>query len=120
MTNAIGENIRRFRELRGYSQEYMAHELDLTQSAYGKIEKETVKITVDRLQKIADILEVDLANLINSKNQNIFNQYNNQIANANGHVENQYLEKTEAYEKLIKSLEAQIALLQKLLEKSKL
>ena len=27
----IGKNIRKYRELKGYSQEYMAHELDLTQ-----------------------------------------------------------------------------------------
>ncbi len=109
MNNSVGENIRRFRELRGYSQEYMAQVLDITQSAYGKIENEAVKITIDRLQKIAKILEMDVSNLINSKNNNIFNLYNNQ--NANGHVENLKIESKELYEKI---LAAKDQLIQKL------
>jgi transcriptional regulator with XRE-family HTH domain len=114
MNATIGDNIRRFRELKGYSQDYMAEKMEITQSAYGKIEKENVKITVERLQKISEILEIDLGNLINSKNQNIFNLYNNQ--NANGYIENQYNEMKEVYEKLIQSKDEQIKLLQELLK----
>ncbi|MDR0874564.1 MAG: helix-turn-helix domain-containing protein [Prevotellaceae bacterium] len=107
MTDKIGNNIRRFRELRGFSQEYMAHELGLTQSSYGKIEREAVKLTIEKLQRIAEILEVDLANLINTKNQNIFNMYNNQTAN--GFIEHQHLETKEAYQKVIQTLEQENA-----------
>jgi transcriptional regulator with XRE-family HTH domain len=112
---AIGNNIRRFREMRGYSQDYMANMLGLTQSAYGKIEKQAVKLTIDRLQQIAEILEIDLANLINAKNQNIFNLYNNQYAN--GYIENQHIEMKEVYEKLIAAKDEQIEFLKSLLDK---
>jgi len=122
MNNTIGENIRKFRELRGYSQDYMAQEMNITQSAYGKIEKENVKITIERLVKIAEILEMDMANLINSKNQNIFNLYNNQTAN--GNVENLYHENKENIEKLlnakdeiIQKQESEIQFLRKQLER---
>jgi transcriptional regulator with XRE-family HTH domain len=123
MTDKVGSNIRRFRELRGYSQDFMADKLGITQSSYGKIEREAVKLTIERLQNIADVLEVDLANLINSKNQNIFNiMYNNDVSN--GYIENQKLESKEAYQQLIKSLEQknahleeEIAFLRKMVEK---
>jgi transcriptional regulator with XRE-family HTH domain len=115
MTNIIGNNIRRFRELRDYSQDYMADKLDITQSSYGKIEREAVNLTFKRLQCIANILEIDLANLINPANQNIFNQYNNETAI--GHIENQRIEMREAYEKLMQSKDEQIALLKEMLDK---
>lgn len=115
MDNQIGENIKRFRELRGFTQDFMADKLNLTQSAYGKIEKETVKLTIERLQKIAEILEVDLANLINAKNQNIFNLYNN--AQANGYIENQYSAMKETYEKLVQAKQDEIDFLKEMLGK---
>ncbi|MCB9203124.1 MAG: helix-turn-helix transcriptional regulator [Flavobacteriales bacterium] len=114
MNNSIGNNVRKYRELRGYSQEYMAEKMDITQSAYGKIEKENVKITIDRLQRISEILEVDLGNLINSKNQNIFNLYNNQTAN--GYIENQYNEMKSTYEKIISDKDDEIKFLRELLK----
>ena len=113
-SNTVGNKIRRFRELREYSQEYMANKLEITQSAYGKIENESVKITIERLQKIAEILNVELSNLINSNNQNIFNQCNNHTAN--GYIENQYNDLKEAYNQIIKSKDEQIELLKKMLE----
>jgi transcriptional regulator with XRE-family HTH domain len=33
----IGEIIKRYRDLRQYSQEYMAHKLNITQSSYAKL-----------------------------------------------------------------------------------
>ena len=49
MNSQIGLNIRQCRESKGYSQEYMAHQLKLTQSAYAKIENNSTKMTVARL-----------------------------------------------------------------------
>ena len=42
----IGKNIRKFRELKGYSQEYMANEMELTQASYAKLESNSTKISV--------------------------------------------------------------------------
>ncbi|MFN3918468.1 MAG: helix-turn-helix domain-containing protein [Flavobacteriales bacterium] len=41
--NHIGLNIRKRRELRGYTQEYMADNLGISQSAYVQIEKGQTK-----------------------------------------------------------------------------
>jgi len=107
MNATIGENIRKFRELRGYSQDYMAHKMSLTQSAYAKIEKENTKLTVERLQLISEILEVDIANLISAGKQNIFNQYNNQTAL--GYIENYTQQENQVLkDKLIEQYEARL------------
>ena len=124
MNNSIGENIRRHREFKGFSQEYMAQELGINQSSYAKIEKENTKLTVDRLQRIAEVLEVEISSLLNSSKQPIFNQTNENGSYANGYIENLHIENKEIVEKLLKSkdeligkLEKQIAFLQKLIEK---
>jgi transcriptional regulator with XRE-family HTH domain len=64
MKNTVGQKIKKLRELRNYTQTYMAIELDITQQGYSKIEKEG-RLTVDQLDKIAKILEVDSAYILN-------------------------------------------------------
>jgi len=61
----IAANIRHKREFRNYTQEYLALKLNISQNAYSKIELGYTKITVERLFQIADILEFDVAELIN-------------------------------------------------------
>lgn len=45
MDKQIGIKIRKIRELKGFSQEYMANNLGITQRAYGKLENQETKIT---------------------------------------------------------------------------
>jgi len=61
----LGPKIRHFCQQKDYSQEYMARELGLTQTSYSKIEKNASEASLDRLHKIAEILEVKLGDLIN-------------------------------------------------------
>lgn len=115
---SIGSNIRRIRERKGYSQEFVAHELGINQSTYGKIEREDTNISVERLLKIADILEEELASFLEIGTKNTFN---NQTNSGNGYVEtinNDFKELIselkEVYEKLIQSKDDQIALFNKI------
>jgi transcriptional regulator with XRE-family HTH domain len=64
MKNSVGKKIKKLRELRNYTQSYMAIELDITQQGYSKIEKEG-RLTVDQLDRIASILNVDSAYILN-------------------------------------------------------
>ncbi len=59
-----GSKIKFVRELNGYTQEYVANRLNLSQSAYYKIEAGITDITLSRLQKICTILHIDLVDLI--------------------------------------------------------
>ena len=69
--NDIARNIKQIRELKSFTQEHMANELGISQPAYVKIEQGLTVLKIDRLQKIADILEVDISTLLNTTN--IFN-----------------------------------------------
>jgi len=101
----IGRNIRRLRELRGMKQETLAQKLGVTQQAISHLEQSET-IDEDKLQKVAEVLEINAEDIRNFREDLIF--HNN--VNDNGTVFNyidQYqtnsLEKViEIYERLIK------------------
>jgi transcriptional regulator with XRE-family HTH domain len=53
---SVAANIRKQREAKNYTQEYLAAKLKISQNAYSKIELGYTKITLERLFQIADIL----------------------------------------------------------------
>lgn len=53
-----GENIRKIRRDKDYTQEYMAFEMGISQKSYSDIENSKVKINLDILTKISAILDI--------------------------------------------------------------
>lgn len=53
-----GQNIRKIRRSKDLTQEYMAFEMGISQKAYSDIENSKVKINLDILTKISDILDI--------------------------------------------------------------
>ena len=100
-------NIKRIREQKGYSQEFMATKLNISQASYARLESEETKLSIDRLQKIADILETDILTLLDTSKLTIQTQTNNEGAYGNGYVENLYIENKETLKKLILTLETE-------------
>ena len=68
----IGHKIKNIRELKNLTQEYMAERLDISQSAYSKLEKES-SIADDKLDQIAEILEVKPEDIRAFDSQKYFN-----------------------------------------------
>lgn len=62
---SVAVNIRKIRESKDYTQDYLAIKLAISQNAYSKIELGYTKITVERLFQIAAVLEVNPVDLIN-------------------------------------------------------
>ncbi|WP_050784311.1 helix-turn-helix domain-containing protein [Pedobacter sp. BAL39] len=60
----VADNIRKIREFRNYTQEYIAMKLNISQNAYSKLELGYSKISIDRLFQIAELLEVDAGELV--------------------------------------------------------
>ena len=119
MNNALGKNIRKHRELKGYSQEYMAQKLEVNQASYAKIENNTTKMTIDRLFAISKLLEIDVAELLELNKQNIYNVYDNHHAVGHQQVENLHQENKEVYQELIKAKDFIIEKLQQEIEELK-
>ena len=65
-TKEVVSKIRKIREFRNYTQDYLAAKLQISQNAYSKIELGYSNITLSRLIDIAEILEVDLVDVISS------------------------------------------------------
>lgn len=61
---AIATNIRNARLYRGYSQDYLAYKLKISQNAYSKVELGYTRLTLERLNNIAEVLEVELNKLM--------------------------------------------------------
>lgn len=73
MTEILGgveDNIRKYRAEKCYNQDFMANQLGISQSAYFKIESGLVKITMDRLTRIAEILEKPLEAFLEQEKYN--------------------------------------------------
>ncbi len=109
----IGNKIKNIRELKNLTQEYMAERLDISQSAYSKLEKGDIKVSQEKLSQIANILEVKPEDISSFDSQKYFNSFNNVKGSNNGSI----IIGTD--EELIKGLyEDKISLLEKLLEKT--
>jgi transcriptional regulator with XRE-family HTH domain len=106
--NNIGPKIRRLREQKGYSQEFVASKLDITQASYARIESEEIKVSVDKLQKIAEVLEADISTFFDPARLSIQSQTNHDSSHGNGYIENIRFENQEVNKKLIQSLEDEI------------
>jgi transcriptional regulator with XRE-family HTH domain len=70
-TQEVVANIRKIREFRNYTQDYLAAKLNISQNAYSKIELGYSSITLHRLIEITEILEISLIELINYSGDDI-------------------------------------------------
>jgi transcriptional regulator with XRE-family HTH domain len=107
----IGMKIRKLRERRGdLTQEYVAQKLNMTAAGYSKIERDVTDVTMGKLLKIAKILDLDVRQILEFDEHNIFNfpHSTNQQAVVT------YIEKTneDLVQLLVKELRSQITYLQ--------
>jgi transcriptional regulator with XRE-family HTH domain len=68
----VHEKIRYLRESKNWSQEEMAEKLNMSPSGYSKIERGETKVAIPKLIKIAEMLEVDLIELIPLDGKNVY------------------------------------------------
>lgn len=68
---SIHDSIRLIRESKHLSQEDMAEELNMSVSGYAKIERGVTKLQFDKLQKIAQIFNLDIVELITAGDKGV-------------------------------------------------
>lgn len=108
--------IKQLRELKNFTQEYMAQQLGLSTRAYSKIETGETQLTVNRLNEISKILGITPVEVLGFDDKKVFNFYNSQDIN---NIKNINLPEKliEQYEETIQSLKNQIETLRLLLDK---
>jgi len=112
MSLVTGNRIRKIREFRSYTQEYMAEKLDLAQNTYSKMETGQTKIDTDQLKQISNILGVPV-DLILSDESLTFNVSNQHVEKFYNHIETLQDENRELAQKTIQILQDQIDRLSK-------
>lgn len=96
----LGYKIRKIRESKDFTQEYMAHQLNISQNVYSKLERGEIKITTDRLIMISEILQIPEESLLKD-DFNVFNIYNNTY----GYIETLKEENKELFQKLTEHID---------------
>lgn len=72
----LGERIKFYRTVKGWTQEDIALKLDISRLSYSKIERNITDVTYSRLVQIAKALDISVSDLVStpskSSNQNEF------------------------------------------------
>ncbi len=71
MNNHVGSNIKKLKELKNMTQEYVAKSIGISQSSYSDIENCHVLLTDERLLQISEVLGLPVE-LVKSFNESVF------------------------------------------------
>lgn len=111
----IGTKIRKIRELKGFSQEFMALKLEMSQRQFSRIENDETDLSLSKLERISEVLEVTPNQLLGFDEKFIFQN----CENAFGTYQNYYAfsdKEREQYSSKIDHLENEILFLRTQLE----
>lgn len=107
MNTLVGTKLKTLRQNKGYSQEFVADSLHMSQSAYARMENGKSNSWATHITQICELYEIKPEELL-KQDTNTFNQTNTE-GNNNGIVINQISEKLiEQYELRIKEKNQQI------------
>jgi transcriptional regulator with XRE-family HTH domain len=111
MKNNSINRIKEIRESQGLSQESVAYELNISQQAYSRIEKNPDSASVKRIRDLSNVFGVSLASLIGEEDTYIQQNFQQQGGHASSvvHVHGTMnLMEKEMYEGHLKDLRQQI------------
>jgi len=114
MTNEeLGKNIRQLRELKGFTQQNLSDAIEISQKSLSRIENGQNSPTFELLQKICAELNIELNQLLEFTEQNIFNSYTlNQSGGEFKAYNNTNVEQiVSLYERLLREKDEIIAIL---------
>lgn len=113
----VEEKIRNIRELKNLTQEYMAEKLGITQAGYSKLENGSTVLTYAKLIQIAEIMNINIGDIIAFDSQKYFDSLNNKgnisvdqkpvLENAD-FIKNLYEDKIKLLQKLLEKTEAEV------------
>ncbi len=115
MNEKIIEKIKRLRITKGYTQMFVADRLNITRSAYQKIESGESYSWAKYLVDLMNVLETTPKEFFSDIGHNVINQTGFKEG-AIGYVETLYQENRDVYDKLLAAKDEQITFLKNLVE----
>ena len=115
----LGKRIRKMRELYDYSQDYVAAALGMSVPGYSRIERDEVRITLDKLLIICRVLNITLSDLTHPNENQLYANWTLVNARyARFEPNSEELEKLEeAYKAQVQTLKEEVNYLRGLLSK---
>lgn len=108
--------IKQLRELKNFTQEYMAGHLGISTRAYSKIETGETQLTLNRLNEISAVLGISPIEVLGFDEKQIFNNCKQEGNIGINHI-NLPEKLINQYEETIKSLKEQIEIMKLLIDK---
>lgn len=106
---SIGHKIKKIREIKGYTQEYMADKIGMSTAGYGKLERDEADISFSRLEQISKAFNMNVEDITSFDEKYVFNNAASNYG-SQGYVVNQLSDnEKKLYEDKIKLLEDKIA-----------
>jgi len=109
----VVKKIRKLRELKGYSQEYIASKMNISQRSYSRIEKGEINLHLSKLSQICEILEVSITKALDFDESVLFK--NSSPTEDESKLANK---ERELYEKQIDHLKEEVLFLRNQLKKT--
>ena len=112
---SVHEKIKLVRQTKGFTQEDVAEQLGMSPNAYGDIERGASDVKLSKLQKISDILGINLAELLDVTDKAILNvNFNKQGKHYNVYMSSDF--ETEKLKLVVDSQKKEIAYLKEIIE----
>lgn len=103
------DKIRELRIAKGWSEENLAHELDISQPQYGRLENGESEFDFKKLTKLMDIFRVNPLDIIDFEEKNVYiNAANGGIIGNNSTFINSHLSKDDVEKMIRKEIEIAI------------
>lgn len=87
----VNDRIRRLRELKNWSQEDMAEQMQMSKNGYSKLERGESRLSLDRLEQVAAVFKMDVLELMTVNDKGLVYQ-----VNENGHNSASYFDSEQA------------------------
>jgi transcriptional regulator with XRE-family HTH domain len=117
----VGQKIKKLRELKNFTQEYMAAHLEMSAANYSRLERDEIPLTLEKLQSISQVLEINYLDILTFDEKQVFNFINHSQSQpySQGYIHQQYNYPPELVQKFV-IIEKRIKELEKIMkEKSK-
>lgn len=121
LSTNLSLKIRKIREIKGFSQDYVATKMNITQNTYSKIERGETSLTINKLLDICNALEVDIKTLMSFDEKMVFTNctQSGNFGENNTFIFNTIDKVQELYDRIIKLKEDEIQRLNEIINKKK-
>lgn len=98
---SVNEKIRAIREVNQWSQEEMANKMHMSTNGYAKIERGETKLSLHKLEQIANIFNIDVLELINTGGKGVVFLMNENSDNSSNYYSDNLATELEKFKMIV-------------------